>query len=525
MLDRLEIRSGRLSPTFHSSVKPFTRQSIAAFADSFPISGNPISFHDFVQLGYLQADNPMWSSSEKGNRAPLFGIFYPKNSAMFAHFSKRFEFVLNPVSWGEFGNDLAQEENIYRYARGFSLRAKIGEKVGVYSYLTENGLYAPSYVRDYTGETGVFPGAGLTKITDNGAYDFFQARGYITFNPIEEINLQFGHDRNFIGDGIRSFILSDFGKENLFFKINTKVWKFNYQNLFMELSDRNAGGSDKLFNQKKYVASHHLSINILKNLQVGVFETIVFDRTDTNGVNGGFEANYLNPVIFYRSVEHGLNSSDNAMLGVNWKWNFLERFSLYGQFVLDEFKFDEMFGGEQWWANKYAVQTGIKYVDAFFVSNLDFQAEFNLARPYIFQHRKFSQNFTHFRTPLGHPLGANFHETLFQLRYRMMKKLFIEFTYINYLKGTDADGLNWGGDVRNKDYESRVRDYGNYIGQGVNTRVQLFEWRNSWMLFHNTWVDLSYRYRDEVTELNTRKVNSFLSLGIRLNIARQPLYF
>jgi hypothetical protein len=77
-------------------------------------------------------------------------------------------------------------------------------------------------------------------------------------------------------------------------------------------------------------------LNVGKNLTLGIWENVIFDRQDSLE-NDRFEVDYFNPLIFYRAVEHGLNSSDNVLLGMDWKWNFLSRFSFYGQFVLDEF--------------------------------------------------------------------------------------------------------------------------------------------------------------------------------------------
>lgn len=74
-------------------------------------------------------------------------------------------------------------------------------------------------------------------------------------------------------------------------------------------------------------------------------------------------------------MEHGLNSSDNAVLGMDWKWNFMNRFSFYGQFILDEFIKDEMFGRTQSWVNKWGYQAGIKYINVANINNLDLQLE------------------------------------------------------------------------------------------------------------------------------------------------------
>lgn len=311
-IQRLEIKTGHFSPFFHTSVGPYSRKDLGRFADSFQIQGNPITFRDFQFLNFIQTDNPEWSRSESGKRKAALGLFYPQKAALLYHEEADFVIRANPILYGQAGRDLNRKEDLYINTRGVEVHGSIGKKVGFYTYLTENQTRAPFYLRQWTGYVGSYPSAGLTKSFKGDAFDFLQARGYITFSPVKDIiRIQFGHDRNFIGDGYRSFILSDFGKEYLFLKINTKIWKLNYQNLYAEMTDQQTGGESSK-SRKKYLVNHHLSYNILKNLNVGVFETIVFDRTDSNGYNSGFEANYLNPVIFYRSVEHGLNSTDNA---------------------------------------------------------------------------------------------------------------------------------------------------------------------------------------------------------------------
>jgi hypothetical protein len=98
------------------------------------------------------------------------------------------------------------------------------------------------------------------------------------------------------------------------------------------------------------------------------------------------------------------------------KWNFLKRFQLYGQLMLDEFVFSELVTNNQgWWANKYGIQAGLKYIDAFGIDHLDLQAEYNQVRPYTYTHRDSSAYYAHYDTPLAHPLGANFKELIFKL--------------------------------------------------------------------------------------------------------------
>ena len=515
-IQRLEIKTGQFASGFHTSLNNINRKDLALYADSFSLSGNPISSRDFEFLGFIQSDNPEWTNAQGGKRNPFLGFLYPEVSTMLMVKKKGFAIRVNPILNLQAGRDLERDESLFINTRGVETHGHIHEKIGFYTYITENQVRAPYYLRQFTGSTGHFPSAGLTKAFKGSGYDFIQARGYVTVSPVKDhLQLQFGHDRNFVGDGYRSFILSDFGKEYLFLKVNTKIWKLNYMNLFAEMAQ--PGGR---IMGKKYVALHHLSYNILPNLNVGVFETVVFDRTDSLGINHGFELNYLNPVILYRSVEHGLNSSDNALIGINAKWNFLRHFSLYGQLTLDEFKLDEYRNNRNWWGNKYAAQVGLKIIDAFLM-NLDLQYEYNIARPYTFMHDKVTQNYTHYNTPLGHPLGANFREHVALLTYRLSSKLGLYATYLHTEQGLDYDQWNWGAQVRNKPYRPRPNDYGVKVGQGALTRVNLLELRVSYQWAHRAFFEVSYVYRDSKSELVSYNHKlSMLNLGLRMNLAR-----
>lgn len=517
-IDRLEIQSGKLSPYFYSFAKPFTRQQVAWFCDSLKISGNRYTTSDFHHLNWLLMDNSEWNHTEAQYRKPLLRYFYHEKTALFSHRDDDVQIFINPVLNLNTGRDFSNRQDLYTNTRGAEAHGNLGKKVGFYSFIAENQMRAPSYLRHYRSITQVFPSAGLTKDFKGDGVDFLQARGYITASPIKQVNIQFGHDRHFFGDGYRSFILSDLPKENLFLKLTTRAWKFNYTNLFMQLSDYERI-TTTVGNRKKYMAFHHLGIQLFKNLEVGVFETVVFDRIDSNGISGPFEVNYLNPVIFYRSVEHGLNSRDNALIGANFKWNLLKRFQVYGQVTIDEFNLKELRKRDQWWANKYALQTGVKVLNV--ISDLDFQYEFNVARPYTFMHFRKTQNYTHFNTPLGHPLGANFLEHIAILRYQPYKRWLFQLTAITYRKGLDNDTTNWGGDVYRKRYVTFEREYGNTIAQGEPLRVICGELYVGYQVAHRVWLEASFFFRNAETQVLSFKHNhQYLAVGLRANMAR-----
>lgn len=212
----------------------------------------------------------------------------------------------------------------------------ISRKVGFYSFLAENQARFSDYVRDHIQSRKVVPAEGFWKGYKEEGVDFFTSSGYISFNATEHINFQLGQDRFFIGNGMRSMLLSDVGHSYPFLKIQTQVWHFSYTNLFAQLRGNTATeGAVVGYMPKKFLALHHLSLNLTDQLNIGLFEAIV----SGDSVLGGFEVDYLNPVIFYRAVEHNINNSTtgNALLGMDAKWNLLRHFQLYGQFVLDEF--------------------------------------------------------------------------------------------------------------------------------------------------------------------------------------------
>lgn len=534
LIDRYEIKQGKFSDGFHTAAKPYLRKGIAVFADSvishvYPDSDLEI-FHRFqisktdqFNLQYLQNDNWEWTEKAKnGSKKPIFNFFYKKKSDLFHFHNKDFDVHVNPVIYFQAGNQINDTNVLFINTRGIELRGMINNKIGFYTFMADNQARFPDYVRSRIDTFKVVPGEGFWKRFKKTGVDFLTARGYITFNIIKNISVQFGHDKNFIGNGYRSLILSDYSSSYLFLKLNTKIWKINYQNIFAEMISTGRSISNQIF-PKKYCAFHHLSINVTKNLNIGLFESIVFGREDSL-YYGQFDFNYLNPIIFYRSVEQQLGSPDNAFMGTDFKWNFLKHFSFYGQVVLDEFLLKEIRPGRDstgWWGNKHAFQLGIKYIDVAGISNLDLQLETNIARPYIYAHFNNFTNYTHYNQPLAHPLGANFREVIAIVRYQPLGKLQIVGKLISATYGTDSSGSNWGGNVL-LNYAAHEQEYNNKIAQGVKTNMIFADLTISYQVKHNLFIDLKQVYRKLDSDLERRDNETFfISLAIRLNIAQR----
>ena len=562
IMDRLEIKTD-LVPDFHSSLKYHLREDVVNYALKVDTARTILSIKDRRDLFYIYRDNNeafTGERSDKSNVEPqkiytdssntFYTItdktvieneespyYFSSKKPFLKHFYKtpanfweldREDFYLrvNPIINGK-AFAAKDDDFLFFNQRGIEIRGGIDGKVFFHTSILESQARFADYIRDQIDEDKAVPGAGFFKnynsrvIDVADAQDFLLAQGYVGFNISKHVYAQLGHGRNFIGDGYRSMFLSDFGNNYFYLKLNARIWKFHYQSLFAELNA--AGARDEIGNiliPKKYTAMHHLSYNVTKNLNIGIFEAVMFNR------NNNFELQYLNPVILYRTVEQALGSADNAFVGLDFKWNLLNRFQLYGQLMLDEFKFDELFIERRgWWANKYGIQLGVKYIDMLGVDHLDGQIEYNSARPYTYTHRDSSASYTHYNQPLAHPLGANFKEVVFRLRYQAGKKWLIKPRVIYMVYGEDPAGQNWGGDLL-KPHTTRVMDFGNEIAQGINTKTIIGGLDISYELRHNLNLDFNYFYRKKNSEQDVLDLTtSYIGGGIRFNFANRNLDF
>lgn len=532
MLDRLEIKCGELLEGYHSVNKPIDRFGALEFVSKTDtVSSCDLNNTDVANIDYIYRDNMEWSAEGKiPSKKPILKIFY-KQPANFLHVDKpKFQMVLNPVGQLTAGMDFdSKRGNDFTNlnTKGFEVRGQIDDMFGFYTFFTSEQAFYPGYVTDNINRYKGVPGAGYYKEFKDGGYDYFRGKGYVTFKPSKHIGFQFGYDKNFIGDGYRSMFLSDFGNDYLFLKVNTRVWKLNYQNIFAELIKEYPRRNDTLLT-KKYMAMHHLSFNVTKWLNIGVFEAVVFSRENT------FELQYLNPLIFYRSIEQAVGSPDNAFIGFDFKANFARHFSVYGQFLLDELNFKQEFDfgdkandkgffyelthPKRWWATKFATQLGMKYIDAFGIENLDIQVEGNMSRPYTYAHEDLQTSWTHYNQPLAHPLGANFTEVVTILRYQPVPKCFIMLKHIRAKYGEDSDTTNWGKNIFNS-YNDREREFGNYVGQGGRTKLNFTELLLTYMPWHNVSFDFNYRFRRENSEYDQfDRTTHYVGISTRVNI-------
>lgn len=540
LLERLEIKAQIDSILNFSKNKPFSRKQFISLLDKYnallpgtsiagkdtiritgegriPFEGSRV---DLYNLKLALIKNSEWSNQQFTGKKTFLKTFYTSPANFYEVNTQDFFLAVNPVIQYYVGKEASNYQHIFLNTRGVTLRGRIANKIGFAAYITDNQERDPLYVQQFVTLRNAVPGAGFYKDFKITGYDYFDARGYITANVAKFIDVQFGYDKNFIGNGFRSLFLSDFSAPTLFLKLNTRVWKFNYQNLFMELNQANRLNADKLI-PKKYAAFHHLDMAITKWLNIGLFEGVIFGRTNY------FEFGYLNPVIFYRSIEQQNGSFDNSVVGVDAKANVAKKFQFYGQFLLDEFNLTETKRASGWWGNKYGIQLGAKYIDAFNISNLDLQIEANRIRPFTYSHRDSVANYTHYNQPLAHPLGANLQEWIAVARFQPAPKWFLQAKGIYYMQGRDTGSVSFGSNIFLPNIlPYRNMDFGFNIGNPVKGKTALASLLVSYEWKPNLFIELNAVIRKEnATIVSPARNTSVVYFGIRWNMHRRDFDF
>ena len=537
-VDRMEIKQQKNTHLNFSAVRPFNRKYIVdqtEFIDSARLGYTDSTGRDKYEEWNSQALTPIdeynltsflmnnseWVTGPKEefkSKRPVLKTFYKTKPNFLEVKTRDFFLALNPVFQYVQGIETGNKEPIYFNSKGVTARGTIGRKIGFSTFITDNQERGPKFFQQNVSMFRAVPGVGFYKPFKSNGYDYFDASGYITFKAAGAVDIQFGYDKNFIGNGYRSLFLSNWGNSNLFLKLNTRIWKINYQNLFMELMPQFKKAGDTLLD-RKYAAMHHLSMNVTKWLNIGVFEGVIFGRKNR------FDFQYLNPIIFYRHIEGTVGSPDNAVAGFDFKANIAHKAQLYGQLLLDEFILSELKNKPTSWVNKWGIQLGLKYVDAFGVDNLDIQLETNRVRPFTYTHSDTISNYTHYNQPLAHPLGANFQEFLGIIRYQPAPKWHVYLQGIYYYHGLDSAGINFGGNIF-RNYTSRTMNDGFKIGSGnkatvLNTYLQVsYEWRE------NIFFEVTGQYRQYKT-LNSPAAGTttLITAGVRINMFNRKYDF
>lgn len=516
-----------LFPSFHT----LSRKEIADFVMKLPLSS--MSPQDLDAVRYLVNDSPEWFTDtaflarypELRNQGlsvlipkknePWLNTFYPYPGEMIFVRKKDFFLAANPILQWKYGKQSDGYSTVFENRKGITMRMGIDDMIFIDTKIEDLQFARPLHISQYTDNYGSSPGFTLysryqsSTLSSLRGRDALRGEAYLTVPIGKYAYTRFGYGRDFVGNGIQSLLLSDFGGNYLHLNFNLQIWKLRYRYMIAELSGKSARQvpGDRLL-PKKFMATHMLQFKIGKQTHLGLFESVVFNRDKQ------LEWHYLLPVILFRTVERAIGSPDNILLGLDFKTTLFRRIDVYSQFVLDEFKSSELFGGNHWWANKWGFQLGATVYDLAGIQNLNATLEYNTVRPYTYSHRDSLAVYTHYNSPLAHPLGANFREYIVRLDYTPHRRWQLFGLLYHHKQGLNVDEINYGSDIRLKN-ASRPMDYGIRTLQGRLVNVTGFQGGLSYMIWHGAFLDLNLGIRRE-----DKNNNVWGSVAFRLNSAR-----
>jgi len=417
----------------------------------------------------------------------------------------------------QIGRSLSENKTTWKNTRGLQLGGSIGDKFSFYTNVFENQAVFADYLTAFIDSNQVVPSEmGGIKL-GNRTKDWAYATALISFTPNKHLNLALGYDKNFIGDGYRSLLLSDVPANYSFLRLKATVGNVQYQTIFAYMLDPGAPKlttDRRLGDRGKWAVMQYLDWNVNNRLSLGFFQAVTWADAEPEGKRG-FDFNYAHPFVFIRAVEGANYSSPDKMrLGFNAKYEILEKTALYGQFMFDEFTAKEFFSNKGYWANKWAIQLGFRGSDLFNVNRLNYLAEYNVVRPYTYAHFNRLSNYSAYNQPLAHPMGANFRELLGILNYSYRRFDFQgQAIYARY--GTDPAGMNYGKNIF-LSYDTRSVEYGSNIGQGIKTNFYFAEVKAAYLINpkYNLRFELGSVFRRESSDLSVKNTR-LITFGLR----------
>lgn len=519
-VDRLDVL-GYAVDGLPTAIKPYGREAVGTWiqeANTLEMSDAEWGWHQRM----LVQGNDSIADAQAGSG--FLNVFGNNQRDLYSVRTKEFRMYANPVLFLSGGIDQNTDPAaadaslpLYNNLRGLVLRGSIGEKIGFH---TEAGDYlarVPEFRYRQFRELGSIPGEEeIKQFGDQNGINYFKTRAYITAEATDWLRIKFGKDRAHWGNGWQSLILSDHAADAFLLNLTANIWKFQYVSQFAQLIDYIPGKPDVAGDfPRKYAAIHALNFRPNPHISFGVFESLMYGQNQPYG-RRGFELQYLNPVMFYRSVEQLIGSPDNATIGANLKVNLFDRIQLYGQALIDDFNFGNRTQGPGYWGNQWAVQAGLKYYNAFGIPTLDLQVETNHVRPYVYQHYSVVSNLSHYGESIGHAAGANVQDAHAILRYHPHPAWNLQIVASAIRQGLNLDDQNYGSDILST-YNLRPYEFGHTIGQGLALNVRQLWGRLSWQLgASEAYLEAEGRYRWERTGAGTPITSSSLLIGLRV---------
>lgn len=431
------------------------------------------------------------------------------NEHIFDVHEKDYTFYADYLADLQAGRDFTNRTTTYLNTRGYQLGGTVGNNFFFYSSGYEDQGQFANYYKTYVNSIHFIPGEAYDRDNlDSHTADWSYVTAIVSYTPIKQLNITLGEDKTFIGDGYRSLLLSDYAANYPLLRLTANLGKVQYMMMWANLEDMKLVKFDDFGNnRRKWAAFHYLDWSATNRLSLGFFNAVIAADADDNGNMHGFDANYINPLVFASSLGPKTPYPDNVLAGFTGKYKILDKTAIYAQLLLDRVS------AKTAPANTGGYQVGIRGADLFKVSNFNYLFEFNTVKPYTYQSPQVITNYTDYSQPLGDPLGANFKEMIGILDYSIGRFDFQgQLNYATF--GLDAGADNNGQNLALAFDPSTV--VGDVTGQGIRSKLYYGEGTVAFIVNpkYNLRIELGGLYRRESNRLGTNNT-SLITFGVR----------
>lgn len=402
--------------------------------------------------------------------------------------------------------------------RGYEVSGNIGNKFYFETNFYENQGKFGGYVDSFITKNLVIPGQANYKGTiSNASRDFSISTARLVYMPNKHWLFDLGYGKNFIGDGYRSLLLSDWSINYPYLRASYTHKKFQYSVMWSQyLSGIDRANFNKKGFYRKWAQTYVIDWNVVPGLNLSLFESVIWpDQTRTNDREKDISPSLLSPVIFLHGSKSPSGVSNNDIVGLNAKFKVYSRTFVYGQMVVNQL-------GSSF-KNRTGFQLGLRSGDVFEIDGLNVDVEFNTVRPYTYAGSSPDVSYSNANQPLAHPLGANFTEGIFVATYNY-KRLWLRAEGFIAKYGLDSGNVNYGQNIFTLlPSQSPVGDDVK-TGQGLSTKITYADFKAAYIINpqSNLRIESGITYRKESNSLRT--FNDFIFyVGLRMSF-RSLLY-
>ena len=365
------------------------------------------------------------------------------NEHLFDVSKKDFTFYADFLPDLQAGRDFTDNINTELNTRGYQLGGTIGDKFFFYSSGYENSSKVPTYLYNVIKSIDLIPGQAYDRSFGAPTQDWSYVTAIMSYTPIKQLNITMGEDKTFIGDGYRSLLLSDYSPNYPLLRLTANLGKVQYMIMWAYMEDPEATKFDSFgSNRRKWGGFHYLDWNVTNRLSLGFFNAVIAEEADDAGHFHGFDANFIDPLVYTNSLNSTSSQPDNIFTGFTGKYKIFDKTAVYAQLLIDRFSAGSFFsGGANNNTNGY--QLGLRGADLGGVTNFNYLFEYNTVRPYTYASATPITSYSNYDAPLGDPFGANFKEFVGILNYSIKRFDFMgEIDYAKY--GVDVNNINYG---------------------------------------------------------------------------------